>query len=208
MTKAKVQPQEAFLKKGSMHCTNPVCKAPLHFEVLGMMRVKRQHEDGRWYYSARCSCGRCGQSFKVDAPADPVYKDDTRTPPAHLVKFRHGCEQCGKAIGNCEHTKPKTTPSLKYVLPETGYRNRDFGKAAGRELVYIIEYRGTRVGFIWRHVTHSIKLNAVYTYVVWLNDPFNPKDTRFVAEAQTENGAKKKATNAWRRMLDCTQKLV
>ena len=85
MASKKIPTPEVFLKKGSLLCANSACPAKLEFEVLGTMRIKRQHEDGRWYYEARCSSVSCGQHFKVTAPADPKEKGRGQMPHQYKV---------------------------------------------------------------------------------------------------------------------------
>lgn len=79
-------PPEVFLKRGTTVCPNEVCHAPLNFEVLGSMRVKNEHEDGRYYYNAVCSWGRCGQRVKVSAPTEPKYVEPKTRPTKLAVR--------------------------------------------------------------------------------------------------------------------------
>lgn len=57
------------LKQGSLQC--PCHKKPMHFHVIGTMRLKRSH-DGKMIYDAKCP--ETGEHFYVDAPSDPIDK--------------------------------------------------------------------------------------------------------------------------------------
>ena len=52
-----------MLKKGTLDCPNDGDR--LHFEVLGMMRVKHKGDNGMFY---KAHCPKCNKHFHVKAP--------------------------------------------------------------------------------------------------------------------------------------------
>lgn len=44
--------ENGFLKRGATKC--PDCKVSLHWEIMGGMRLYRELQPGKFFYSARC----------------------------------------------------------------------------------------------------------------------------------------------------------